>query len=243
MFTRTASSVIAVAKCRVTRVASSSPLTTTPPRAACTNTSPTAARLGTRICRTRRYCRHATTAWRQIRITAIVASRRCEYSMIAWVSSGGIHRPKQVGHPGHPSPEPVARTSPPAVMSRTVEAVVAIVSFWKRVIVRARARPNDSSTPPARGQVAAEPGAALAYCQRADAGSHRTRATVDGDRGRPRTGRPRARAVPGRPSRGAGRDGPVGGRPGGRAAPPAPRRREAGPAGAVLLGVPGGGRR
>jgi geranylgeranyl pyrophosphate synthase len=72
--------------------------------------------------------------------------------MIAWVSSGGIHRPKQVGHPGHPSPEPVARTSPPAVMSKTVEAVVAIVSFWKRVIVRARARANDSSTPPAGGR-------------------------------------------------------------------------------------------
>src|SRR5262245_15977171 len=56
--------------------------------------------------------------------------------MIACASSGGIHRPKQVGHRGHPRPEPVARTSPPAATSRTVEAVVAIESFWKRVIVR-----------------------------------------------------------------------------------------------------------
>src|SRR5262245_20418611 len=67
----------------------------------------------------------------------MLARSRCEYSMIAWYSNGGIHRPKQVGHPGHPRPESVARTSPPTAMSSSTEAVVAIESFWRRVIVGA----------------------------------------------------------------------------------------------------------
>ena len=47
----------------------------------------------------------------------------CEYSMMAWYWSGGIHRPKHFGQPGHPSPDPVARTSAPIPMRTKVAAV------------------------------------------------------------------------------------------------------------------------
>src|SRR5438128_6377867 len=54
------------------------------------------------------------------------ANMRWEYSMIEWYSSGGSHRPAEhFGHPVHPSPDPVARTRPPATMRRYVMATAA----------------------------------------------------------------------------------------------------------------------
>src|SRR5881409_2638876 len=44
--------------------------------------------------------------------------------MIEWALAGGIQRPKHRGQPGQPRPEPVARTSPPAVTARKVSTVV-----------------------------------------------------------------------------------------------------------------------
>jgi len=111
-----------------------------PPSAAWANTSTTAAIAGRKICFTRRYCRQATAAWAPISTTTSVAKNRCEYSISAWYCSGGIHRPNHVGQTGHPRPEFVARTSPPTATSRTVEVVVAIESFWKRVIRGRRRR-------------------------------------------------------------------------------------------------------
>ncbi len=61
-------------------------------------------------------------------------SARCTYSMRVWYSQRGIQRPKQVGQSGHPSPDPVARTTPPHTISVSVETVVETASFWNRVI-------------------------------------------------------------------------------------------------------------
>ena len=54
--------------------------------------------------------------------TSRKAVNRCEYSMTGWYLSGGNHLPKHLGQPGHPSPDPVARTSPPMAIKRTVKA-------------------------------------------------------------------------------------------------------------------------
>jgi hypothetical protein len=58
-------------------------------------------------------------------VTERNARNRCRYSITVWYSSRGTHAPKHVGQSGHPSPEPVARTTPPQAISSTVETVVA----------------------------------------------------------------------------------------------------------------------
>ena len=48
------------------------------------------------------------------------------YSISVWYSSRGTSLPKQVGQSGHPSPDPVARTTPPHAISSTVTTTVAV---------------------------------------------------------------------------------------------------------------------
>ena len=61
------------------------------------------------------------------------ANIRWEYSMIEWYSSGGNHRPAEhFGHPVHPSPEPVARTSPPTAIRRNVRTTAATAKARSR---------------------------------------------------------------------------------------------------------------
>src|SRR5919108_3345940 len=55
------------------------------------------------------------------------------YSMSAWYSSGGISRPWHFGQSGQPSPERVARTSPPTPIRANVAAVVATTSLRNRL--------------------------------------------------------------------------------------------------------------
>src|SRR5437870_4457516 len=83
--------------------------------------------------------------------------------MIEWALAGGIQRPKHRGHPGQPSPEPVARTSPPVVTARNVSTVVRSDSRASRDIPGRRiggvpvpdkaglARGGEPATGPGRG--------------------------------------------------------------------------------------------
>ena len=136
MTTATASTTNATAKCSVTTAGSSCVAMIQPPIAAWITKSgarPTAshaATLGTaRACPpTRARARdHAPTTARAIDKPAeTTASSRWKYSMRVWYSTRGTHEPKHVGQSGQPSPEPVARTTPPHAINSTVDAVVAM---------------------------------------------------------------------------------------------------------------------
>ena len=70
---------------------------------------------------------HAPTTARAIdKLAETTASSRWKYSMRVWYSTRGTHEPKHVGQSGQPSPEPVARTTPPHAINSTVDAVVAM---------------------------------------------------------------------------------------------------------------------
>ena len=102
-------------RCTRTTKAGSSSHTTTAPRAIWI-----ASRTGTRVAgsRKRRWRCHsqATAGTAKIRALVTAAARRWAYSIKGPASRGGTSCPWQVGQSGQPSPEPVTRTTAPAVM-------------------------------------------------------------------------------------------------------------------------------
>src|SRR5262245_29103805 len=120
----------ATAKWSVTTLGSSPEWMIQPPISAWTTnngSSPTASQAVTRSTGPRRINDHPPTAAsaREAK-PARNARSRCVYSIRVWYSARGIHRPKQVGQSGHPSPEPVARTIPPHAINRSVRTTVVV---------------------------------------------------------------------------------------------------------------------
>ena len=114
-----------------------------PPSAPCTANSGTrrtaieTALRGVRLGRPRRARKSSTmpaSASARASAPETTPSSLCTYSIRVWYSHRGTHRPKHVGQSGQPSPEPVARTTPPQAINVSVEAVVATASFWNRVM-------------------------------------------------------------------------------------------------------------
>src|SRR5688572_4246144 len=143
----TATSAIANPKWKVTQAGSRSVCTTMPPSTACMRTRGTAATDNRRIVRCARCRRHASIAIHAIRTTRRNATNRCEYSIQDLAVGYGSQRSgPHFGQLVQPSPDSVARTSPPTPNRRTVVEAVAIESFWKRVIEEeVGLRGNDSS--------------------------------------------------------------------------------------------------
>ena len=67
----------------------------------------------------------------RVRLPARNASSRCVYSISVWYSARGIHEPKHCGQSGHPSPEPVARTTPPHAIRSRMATTVAVARARK----------------------------------------------------------------------------------------------------------------
>src|SRR5215472_1624927 len=71
------------------------------------------------------FLRSVATIVQTSRMDATAATARWLYSMRTSVRSGGMNRPWQSGQSGHASPEPVALTTFPTVMSRNTAATAA----------------------------------------------------------------------------------------------------------------------
>ena len=62
----------------------------------------------------------------RVKQPATKASSRCVYSINVWYSTRGIQEPKHCGQSGQPSPEPVARTTPPHAIRSRMATTVAV---------------------------------------------------------------------------------------------------------------------
>ncbi|HEX2158001.1 MAG TPA: hypothetical protein VHS79_13660 [Actinomycetes bacterium] len=113
----------AVARCRVTESARSFHQTTNAPIMAWASTRSRAATAARRTTRSWPVRQAATTSQATSTMTTEAISR-WECSIQACSSAGGTSLPKQRGQSGQPSPESVARTSPPTAMSTNVAAIV-----------------------------------------------------------------------------------------------------------------------
>jgi hypothetical protein len=149
-----AKTAIAIARWALTSSARSCCQTTTAPSTDCTMTSRPAAAAAAKSGRSRRFegvkrVMRPTAAMSGP--TASAAMRRCVCSIQACSSAGGIQslNAKQPGQSGHPRPESVARTSPPALIRTKVATAAAMASLAKRVKGssqrRARARTGADS--------------------------------------------------------------------------------------------------
>ncbi len=111
--------VMATRRWATTDSAWSSRATTRAPSSAWENTTGTVAMARRRARGSiRRRAARATPARARVRKMTTEAVSRCEYSMMAWYSSGGTSDPWQRGQSGQPRPESVARTIPPTTTSR-----------------------------------------------------------------------------------------------------------------------------
>src|SRR6266567_3885134 len=132
MNSSSATSASAVARCRVTDSASSLAHTTMAPSTAWEITIASAPIEAQRMARDWLVV-HATTTVSATSTITTAATSRWECSIQACRFGGGVSLPKHRGQSGQPSPESVARTSPPTAISRNVAVVVATARRWKRV--------------------------------------------------------------------------------------------------------------
>jgi len=118
----------AFARCSVTHSGGSSSTTVTAPKTACSGYNVATATASHNARRSARYERSVQSTIPATASPDAIARKRCVHSMRVAGSSDGRNCPWQSGQSGHPSPEPVTRTTPPHTTTRNDATKLAYTS-------------------------------------------------------------------------------------------------------------------